>query len=508
MTEQDLDQSLGKKPPSIEFPKSFKADQDNDDQKIDIVNLDGKNLVIVGANGSGKTKLGTWLQNRDHQFKQNILKSKIHQDKNIFSIHRISAHRKLAIPTLTNTITILDEAALKFYMGNSHVSIFDSNDYLLSPLFSKYRDSESANIMCVDDFTPTIEYLLSINSNAAMKIKSDLNKDILKKKEEYFNEADRVIEIWNKIMPYRQIFINDQSRLMVKSARGDVEYYSASLSDGERGALYLICQCILSKKSSIVIIDEPELHLHKAIISKLWDLIEEYCSDKLLIYITHDLDFAVSRTNSKKIWLKEYHGNDNWEYEELDKYLVNSNLQDLPEKIILELLGNRNPILFCEGNNTSLDVRLYKVVYPDYFIKPVGSCENVISYTKTWNKQQNNVQRAFGIIDRDFRTEEEINSFKKEGIFVLDFAATENIFFDIKIIQYSLNKFFPQDNSKVQLENIITKVIELVNNDLLLNLKTQCLTERINRQSVGHKLIDIIKNEMINSILKNQSNDI
>src|SRR5690606_4587480 len=77
------------------------------------------------------------------------------------------------------------------------------------------------------------------------------------------------------------------------------------LSDGERVVFYLIGKCLQAPSKSIIIVDEPEIHLHKAIMSKLWNALEQERNDCLFVYLTHDLEFAISRTAAKKIWLKD-----------------------------------------------------------------------------------------------------------------------------------------------------------------------------------------------------------
>lgn len=90
-----------------------------------------------------------------------------------------------------------------------------------------------------------------------------------------------------------------------------------------------------------MIIDEPELHLHKALMVRLWNRLEEERTDCTFIYITHDLDFAVSKIASKTIWIKSYQNN-NWNWELLEPNGV------IPENLYLEVLGSRKPILFVE----------------------------------------------------------------------------------------------------------------------------------------------------------------
>jgi predicted ATPase len=52
--------------------------------------------------------------------------------------------------------------------------------------------------------------------------------------------------------------------------RGD-PYTAAEMSDGERAAFYLIGQTLMAPENSLIIFDEPELHIHRSIMSTLWE---------------------------------------------------------------------------------------------------------------------------------------------------------------------------------------------------------------------------------------------
>ena len=97
------------------------------------------------------------------------------------------------------------------------------------------------------------------------------------------------------------------------------------MSDGERSVLYLASQVLTVPKDKILIIDEPELHLHPSIMNSLWKSLEKMREDCLFIYITHDTEFAALHSNSDKIWVKEYDGK-NWKLEEIKD-------NELPEEL-------------------------------------------------------------------------------------------------------------------------------------------------------------------------------
>ena len=149
----------------------------------------------------------------------------------------------------------------------------------------------------------------------------------------------------------------------------------------------------------------------------------------MFIYITHDTNFAASHKNSEKIWIRSYDG-ENWD---LEKIISN----ELPEKLLFDILGSRKNILFVEGEESSFDTQLYSILYPDYFIIPCGSCMQVIMRTKSFNSTQKiHNYSVYGLIDRDFRTEDEINKLKKDNIYTLKVAEVENLFIIEELISF------------------------------------------------------------------------
>ena len=193
------------------------------------------------------------------------------------------------------------------------------------------------------------------------------------------------------------------------------------MSDGERVALYLIAQSLCVPKNKTIIIDEPEVHLHRSIMNRLWTAIENERQDCLFIYITHDTQFAANHIQAKKIWVKGYDG-EHWDLSEI----ISSSL---PEELLLNILGNRRPVLFVEGTADSYDTKLYSELYKKYYVVPCGSCSNVITQTKA---MRSNLQlhhlNCYGLIDRDFRSDYEITKLCQSGIYTIKVAEVENLF--------------------------------------------------------------------------------
>lgn len=239
------------------------------------------------------------------------------------------------------------------------------------------------------------------------------------------------------------------------------------MSDGERVIFYLAGEVICAPTNSIIIIDEPEMHIHSSLIKPFFDLIEIERLDCSFIYLTHNIDFAFTRQNAKKIWAKAYENNV-WDYEILDENFP------IPEQLYLDVLGSRKPIVFLEGDNSSIDYELYEQVYDDKTLKPIGSCDKVIQIVKAF-RDQNSFHHidSFGIVDRDRRQDQDIISLNKNGVWVLDVAEAENLLL-IESIVKEVSRHMGKDESYVfnQVKhNIILFFSEQINNQILLHYK-------------------------------------
>ena len=112
-----------------------------------------------------------------------------------------------------------------------------------------------------------------------------------------------------------------------------------------------------------------------------------------------------------------------WDYE-----LIESN-ESFPEEAYMEILGSRKPILFIEGTDTnSIDSKLYPFIFPDYLVKPMGGCQKQSRQTKAFGQLKDfHTLDSKGIVDRDRRTQGEINHLREQHIYVPDVAEVENL---------------------------------------------------------------------------------
>jgi len=352
------------------------------------------NLLFVGANGSGKTRLGTWLE----------LSSPDHN-----RVFRISAQKSLAMPDTTTPMAI-DLAERNLIFGSPDGG---SKHY--------YRWQNKPATGFLNDYEKLMVFLFSDETEANAKYKV-VQRQSNVKVEPPLTRLDKVKQAWERVLPHRELVIGGL-RIQTQ-VRGDASkiYNSSEMSDGERVIFYLIGQCLSAPKDAIVVIDEPELHLHKSVQAPLWAEVERMRPDCLFVYLTHDVDFAVAQEGAQRVWLKSFDG-ESWDWDLLE------NKDDLPDDLLIEVLGSRKPVVFVEGVNGSHDVSLYREIFTGFLVFPRGSCDQVIQAVRALraNSQLHHLQ-VYGLIDRDRRTPSEIAALQTDNIYTLEVAEVENLF--------------------------------------------------------------------------------
>ena len=404
------------------------------------------NIVLIGSNGAGKSRLGVWIE---------------HKMTNLNTVHRISAQKALNIPDFAE-LKNLEQAQkdLLFGRADQYGTLANKNDY---------RWGKSPATFLLNDYNKLLSLLFA----------KDTERDRLHRVETRNTQGyvtvlnspiDIITDIWSSIMPHRQISFSDGKVLVKKD--GQPDYHGKEMSDGERVTLYLIGQCLCAPENSIVIIDEPEIHIHKALVDKIWNKIEELSQNKLLIYITHDLEFASSRIDANKFWIKSYNGNNSWEWDTVPTD------ENLPQGLILEILGNRKNIIFSEGENGSLDNTVYQLVYDNFHIIPRAGCDKVIESTKALRANETiHHLNSFGLIDSDYKEEEEKRALLNHGIFTIPVAEIESLFCIEPVLRIIAEHLELDPNQKV--DEVIDYLCNALSNefDVQISSKTAKIVE-------------------------------
>lgn len=430
-------------------------------------------IIIIGANGSGKSRFAAYIEKKDYE-----------KDRKGANILRISAQRIL---NFGHTIPMKSYTKAEMFVQYGDGNYLDEGQY-------KWRDCDGG----ADGWTTAVNndyndvlaaFIAKINLDNQKGIES---LKVGKAREEVLNNdfiIDKLKRIWSDVLPERNINIVLETASVIafmdhngQGKQEDIQkqYNAAGMSDGERVCLYMICQVLCAPQDICIIIDEPELHLHPSIMHRLWADLEQARPDCHFIYVTHDTDFAAQHGEADIIWIKSFDG-ENWDYEKLKS-------DNLPDSLLLSILGNRKNVLFVEGKEGGLDYQLYSRVFRKSLVIPCGSCINVIERVKAYGQSPYlHHLKVAGLIDRDYRTQHEIDGLMKENVYCLKVAEIENLFLTQEVLTYYQKKMaLPEEILSV----IYRKGIEHFRSDLtkqISNALKSDLRYHLSVKDIGRK---------------------
>lgn len=425
-----------------------------------------ENTVVVGANGCGKTTLANTLQ-KSLNVKDGIV---------------IPAQKLLIIPTFSSTPNYA--ATAERYKQYQREIIDDKQTFNVS----KEDDFPySAARQYGSEFKNVLATLYSERMSKRNRFCDAIERGERPTKQELQSVLDRVINIWNFLIGHRSLQCDDSNNLILTGEGIEGNYPAFQMSDGERIILYLVGRVLLAPERALIVIDEPEMYLHKTIADKLWNKLEMERQDCVFLYLTHDLQFAASR-NGRKAWIRSFEYPSKWTIDNIDE-------NEIPEELLLKLLGSRKKILFCEGKRNSLDSKIFELLFENYTITPVETCKDVMNFTRAFNKIPNTVAKAYGIIDRDFRSEDQLEKLQQQNVFSYDVAEIENLFLLPDIIV----GFAKYKQEQCDIEEIKTRILIKFEQDKQAQI-SQYVSSAINAYfksshiSVGNKKEEVEQN--------------
>lgn len=363
----------------------------------------GELIFVLGANGTGKSSLM-------HRF----------ATQNPNDVRKIAAHRQ----TWMNT-DALDMTPANKMQTEQHIRNDDRQHE------ARYRDRYAAQRASM-----TIYELIDAENVRArtMAAAYDAGDD------KGLAEAAQVeapIAVINELLRQSnipiEITIRANERVMAKKDGGP-EYSAAELSDGERNALLIAGNVLTAPPDTLLIIDEPERHVHRSIIAPLLSLLFERRSDCAFVTSTHDHDLPLDVPEARTLLVRacNFRGQNaqNWEADELP---ADAPIDDILKR---DLLGARRKVLFVEGAESSLDKPLYSLIFPMVSLVPKGSCrevENAVTGSRAG--EDFHWLRAFGIADGDGFAPDQIEAKRQRGVYALPYYSVEAIYFHSEVIR-------------------------------------------------------------------------
>ena len=359
----------------------------------------GGSTIVVGANGSGKTKLAT----------------EIERQLGLIA-HRISAQRMLALDPSIEKVSE-EDARNQLRYGYAKPNDLGGAQYARE----SQRWGQGGPRFILNDAGALLQVLFGEQANTAVRAYNAAADGVPVVSSNTFMRQLRVI--FRRVLPTRDLSITADDIKVAKTDEGTTgEPYSVTeMSDGEKAVFYMIGQTLVADKYSVFVMDEPEIHIHRSILGRLWDELEAARPDCAFLLITHDLDFAASRSGKKYV-VRSYSQEEGWAIEDVPE------ADGFSEEIVTLILGSRRPVLFVEGDQGSFDLAFYRACYPGWTVIPRGSCESVIHSVVTMrnNSDLTRVQCA-GLVDADDNSEEDRENLAAKGVQILPVSEIENL---------------------------------------------------------------------------------
>lgn len=368
----------------------------SDDRPAEIIGS-ARPIVIIGANGAGKTRFTDRLAHDNQQ-----------------AAYKISALRGL-----------YDRQGLDT-SPSSLDSLYEKNVTVKAPTSNQLERLMA--LLMHDEVLNLISYKLARASDEAAALPP--------------TRLDSVIRLWQDVFPGNRILIESGKLLFTRGY--DEESYSAlKLSDGERAVIYYIGSVLYAPSRAMILVESPEMFLHPTLMVALWNHIEQLRPDCRFIYTTHDLEFAASRSEASIVWVRDFDPEHlTWDYDILPP---DSTLSD---EMYLTIIGSRKPVLFIEGDGVhSIDSKLYPLIFKEYTVKSLGSCNKVIEATRAFSDLTDfHHMDSYGIVDRDRRDMHEVEYLRGKRVMVPDVAEIENILMLEEVIRTVAHRYGKDEN--------------------------------------------------------------
>ena len=307
-------------------------------------------------------------------------------------------------------------------------------------------------------------------------------------------KLDITVKKWQEVFPKNKV-LRENGKLMFTSEGYEDKYPLMRLSDGEKSVLYYIGAVLYAMPDAAILVDDPETFIHSSIMRTLWNVLEQMRPDCTFIYNTHDVEFASSRIDNQCVWVKEFDPEAvAWDYE------VMTSSRDL-DTALLDLLGSRKPVLFIEGDDKhSIDSRLYPLIFPEYTVKPLGSCNKVIETVRSFGDLQSFHQlESRGIVDRDRRSDQEVEYLRKKNILVPEVAEVENILMLEGVIRAVA--LYKHRNPDIVFPKVKKRVINMFTKELkqqaLMHVRHRVKREVEMRIDMKFNSINALENHMV-----------
>ena len=281
---------------------------------------------------------------------------------------------------------------------------------------------------------------------------------------------------------------SEGEEILARQGNDGVSFSIAQMSDGERSAALMAATVLTVKPETVLLIDEPELHLHRAIIEPFLAALFAQRTDCTFVVSTHEIALPMAHPAARVLMVRSCEWDSDtaktWDVEVLEPDA------GLPEDLKRAILGTRRRIVFVEGTSGSLDLLLYTTLFPDISVVPRGSCVDV-ERAVTGLRQSLNYHHveAYGLIDRDDRTADDVMRLAEKHVFALDVCSVEALYYCSDAIAAVANR------QAETLGNDADEMIESATQKAFDELHQNGLAERMAARRCEHRLRERVLSE-------------
>jgi len=424
---------------------------------------DKDRLFIVGANGSGKSALIQLLvsSNRGKQ------------------IRRISAHRQTWF--YSGSIDLTPQSRKQFDQSMTQQEV---------QYESRWRDDYAQQRQSAVLFD-----LVAKENTRARRITRYVDSGHTEEAKRISDGSPAPFDELNELLGIGTLAItlenaNDEE-ILARHRDGDAPFSIAQMSDGERNAAIIAATVLTIEPGTVLLIDEPERHLHRSIIEPFLSALFERRKDCAFVISTHEMALPVANPEARVLMVRscKWRGDiaTAWDVE-----LLESNAE-IPEDLKRAILGSRKRILFVEGDSNSLDLPLYHALFPGVSVVPKGSCIDVQkAVSGLRGSQELHHVEAFGLIDRDDRDEERVKQLVEGGVFSLDVYSIESLYYCSDAIAAVARRQAESlgRNAYEMIKSAIEKALDVLNEDGLAERMAVRRCERRVRDAILQQIPD------------------
>ena len=360
----------------------------------------GKRLFIVGANGSGKSALIQYLVSSNQGEK----------------VKRISAHRQTWFQS--GSINLTPQSRKEFDQNNTYQEVQDQSRW--QDVYAQQKQSAVLFDLVAKENTRARRITRHVDSGHTEEAKRTSAES-----PSPFDQLNELLEIGTLAITLEN---DNDEEIIARNRNGGAPFSIAQMSDGERNAAIIAATVLTVEPGIVLLIDEPERHLHRSIIEPFLSALFRRRPDCAFVVSTHEITLPVANPEAHVLMVRSC----KWSGDRAtawDAELLEPNI-GIPEDLKRAILGSRKRILFVEGDSNSLDLPLYHALFLDISIVPKGSCIDVQKAVSGLRGTQGlHHVEAFGLIDQDDRDEEGIKQLVEGGVFSLDVYSIESLYY-------------------------------------------------------------------------------